>query len=679
MRPVLERVASALVLTLSSSCFSPGADTNTTDPASSTGSSGTAVASASEATGVSTGVGTDTGPTGTTTTSDPTTTTNPSTTTTTTSTTGDSSTGTTMAPASCIDSMQDGDETDVDCGGSCAPCEATLGCLVNADCLSNACLNQECLADPECLDVSNCPAAAACVVASCVDFACQQAPAGNGAACDDGKVCTADEACKDMVCEASTPKMVALVDLPNDPSMGLYFDGTKLAGLAGSSVGDAGDFNGDGLADLYVVETKPNGRVYVLFGGPTLADTTLTDAENGVGGVMIDVDIGVTPISVAGAGDVNDDGFADLVIGTPMHPKTGGFGGAYVIQGRAATMAIKINSMPAGVGLLVGPPVVNNRFGTAVAGLGDINGDGLDDFAVTALNMVVGNVAAGSAFVVYGMVGLHKGNVQQDYVTLGKAIRIDGPNAGVSFGNSVAGVGDFNKDGRRDLAVGQSAWSAGRGRAYVLYTPANPASFQLETDPNPLVGLAMAGSVQAFDYIGTTVAGAGDFNDDGYADVIVGTGASLRKVLVVYGGVYGGASTADMLVMTNNVSVIGTPGPGFVGPAVAGGRDVNGDGVDDVVIGANDSGPGGEVYVAFGTAKGVPVAPRTVADLIAGKGGFAIAGAGMTGKAGASVALVPSVNDDELADVLIGAPGFDVTRSNNEGRAYVLHGGDCSP
>lgn len=575
--------------------------------------------------------------------------------------------------------MQDGDETDVDCGGSCAPCEAPLGCLVNTDCVSNACLDLQCLADPECLDESDCPVAATCVVTSCVDFACKEDPAGDGAACDDAKVCTADEACMGGVCKASTPKMVALVDLPNDPSMGLYFDGTKLAGLAGSSVGDAGDFNGDGLADLYVVETKPNSRVYVLFGGPTLADTTLTDAENGVGGVLIDVDIGVTPISVAGAGDVNDDGFADLVIGTPTNPKTVGAGGAYVIRGRAATMAIKLNSLPAGVGLLLGPDTANNRFGTAVAGLGDINGDGFDDFAVTATNAVANNILTGAAFMVYGASGLHKGNIQKDYAALGKAIRIDGPAAGGNFGSSVAGVGDFNKDGRRDLAVGQQGWSGGRGRAYVLYKQANSDSFQLPTDPDPDVGLAMAGSIQANDYIGTTVAGAGDFNSDGFADLIVGNGVFLRKVLVVYGGAYGGASTADMLVQNGNASVISTLAPGFVGPAVAGGRDVNGDGFDDVVIGAHDSAPNGEVYVAFGTAKGVPIAPRTVADLIAGKGGFAIAGAGMAGKAGTSVALVSSVNDDELADVLIGAPGFDVTGSNNEGRAYVVHGGDCKP
>ena len=342
-------------------------------------------------------------------------------------------------------------------------------------------------------------------------------------------------------------------------------------------------------------------------------------------------------------------------------------------------MAIKLNSMPAGVGLLLGPDSENNRFGHAVAGLGDINGDGFDDFAATATTASVNDIFVGAAFMVYGASGLHKGNIQKDYVLLGKAIRIDGPAAGGNFGSSVAGVGDFNKDGRRDLAVGQQGWSGGKGRAYVLYTPMNPVSFQLPTDPDPLGGLAVAGTTQIIDNIGTTVAGAGDFNSDGFADLIVGTGPNLKKVLVVYGGIYGGASTAEMLVQNGNVSEIKTLAPGFVGPAVAGGRDVNGDGFDDVVIGAFDSAPNGEVYVAFGTAKGVPIAPRTVAELIAGKGGFAIAGAGMAGKAGTSVALVPSVNDDELADVLIGAPGFDVTGSNNEGRAYVVHGGDCKP
>ena len=117
----------------------------------------------------------------------------------------------------------------------------------------------------------------------------------------------------------------------------------------------------------------------------------------------------------------------------------------------------------------------------------------------------------------------------------------------------------------------------------------------------------------------------------------------------------------------------GSNGPGvLIGSAVGGGGDVNGDLIDDVVFGAPDSGMNGLAYVVFG-AKGDPV-ERKVADLVLGKGGFALAGPGPDTQTGASVTLVPSVNADELAEVFIGAPGHGV---NNEGRAYLVYGGKC--
>jgi len=110
----------------------------------------------------------------------------------------------------------------------------------------------------------------------------------------------------------------------------------------------------------------------------------------------------------------------------------------------------------------------------------------------------------------------------------------------------------------------------------------------------------------------------------------------------------------------------------MIGPAVGGGGDVNGDLIDDVVFGAPNSGMNGMGYVVFG-AKGDPV-ERKVADLVLGKGGFALAGPGPDTQTGTSVTLVPSVNADELADVFIGVPGYD---GNNEGRAYLVYGGKC--
>lgn len=665
MDTVLRRFASALALGLLSSCFSPGG--NSTDTSSETGSS----SSTSVTTG--TGVVTTEGPTGepttestTAPTTEPTSSSGPGTSTG----TSGSSSSTTGAPESCSDGAQNGDETDLDCGGSCPACAGGLDCKVNGDCVTMACLDTVCLVEPECLSPESCPAAT-CFAPSCVDFACGEVLEPDGASCDDGQVCTADETCGNGVCKGTTPKPLALVDLPQEPGLGLYFDGAMPGDQAGFKVGDAGDFNGDGIRDIYVVGLK---RVYVLFGGPTLATATLAKAAMGDGGMMIQVDVNnLKTLSVAAVGNVNDDDgkLADLIIGTEI---TGNLGAAYVVPGRADPAPIKLSMKPADVIRIAGiDNMTNSGFGAAVAGLGDIDNDGINDFAIAAPSYLVNALGVGAVFVVRGTNALADGKVQT-YVMNGVAVRIEGPVGHKGFGVSIAGVGDFNKDGRRDLAVGQLEWSGSRGRAYVLYTPAMPTSFQLEAIPAASVGLAVSGSTMLSDHIGRAISGAGDFNDDGFADVIVGTGSNLKQVLVVYGGNYGAEVLAKDLVMIKRGSVISTAFTDFNNSAVGGGGDVNGDGVDDVVIGG-PSGSTGQAYVVFG-AKGDPF-KRTVVELTAGKGGYAIAGAGLTSETGIDVDVIPSVNDDTLADVLLGARGFDLMANSNEGRVYLTYGGDC--
>lgn len=659
MALVLRRVASALTLALVSSCFSPLGNGSDSDPASDTGSSVGEASTAAEtgSTSPPTGEGPTTeassgssAPTG----------------------SVDTDTGSsTTAPESCIDGVQGGDETDLDCGGSCAPCEADQGCQDNGDCVSMACLAGACVGTPECLDASSC-GSAACMQATCVDFVCGEAPA-DGMACDDGQVCTQDESCEAGMCVGSTPKPIALVDLPEDPSLGLYFDGVAQADNTGAQVGHAGDFNGDGVPDVFVATLKgmaPGPKIYVLYGGDTLAKATLAGVLNGEGGVVIDA-AGSPTVSVAAGGDLDGDGRDDLVMGSSINVNTTR-GGAYVVFGREESDPIKLSTMKEKVALITGPEVgPATGFGTAVASLGDVNDDGFDDFAVTAPAYRVDDEAVGATFVITG--GLLTSDKAETYVGKGRGYLITGPKLALSLGVSVAGIGDVNKDGRRDLAIGQTNWNMTRGRVFVVYTAASLTPVQLTDAMAPNSGLIVSGeSLPALSGFGTRIAGVGDFNKDTVPDYMITTSGSGRKAMVVYGAAGGTKINAKTLVADGTGTEISTldPEPFTIG----GGYDVDGDLIDDVVVGSPDAGMSGLAYVVFGSK--TPTT-HTVVDLFAGKGGYAIAGPGTLGNTGSAVAIIPSIDGDQSAEVLIGAQGYDVAPMNNEGRAYIVYGGAC--
>lgn len=669
MALAFRRVASALTLALSS-CFNPSGNETDTAPATDTGTVATSATETADSGGPTSAGPTSAGPT-----SEPTTAVNtdsgPPT-----GTSDDPSSGTTAVPESCSDNQQDGDETDLDCGGSCPPCEADLGCVENSDCVSMACLGDKCLGDPACLDDAGCNAAV-CFMASCVDFACVDKPQ-TGPACDDGMVCTADESCDNGVCHGSSPKPIALVDVPADPSLGLYWDGIGDGQLTGVEVGDAGDFNGDGIHDLFVATSynvvSGPARVYVLFGGPTLASSTLAGAAAGDGGLMIEVDVGSPDVHVAAPGDVDGDGKDDLVLGTSAPTKTILKGGAYVIPGRLSTAVIKLSAPPSDVVLIIGPDLLaSTRFGDAVAGLGDTDGDGLADFAVAASNFKVDLATPGAVFVVRGSALLSSATIEK-YMMDNQAYRIVGAASGSNLGSSVAGIGHFNDDDLADLAIGQPGWMM-KGRVYVLYSKKAGGAIQLADTVASGDGLVVTGAkLLQGSQLGLTVGAAGDFNMDGHSDLLVGGATALKQAMVVFGGTLATEVDASTLVTMKRGQAITTLNLDGLGAGLGGGLDVNGDKIDDVVFGAPFA-MSGQSYVVFGSM--ADPAPRTVAQLAAGKGGYAIAGAGTNSYAGASVALVPSVNGDGLADVFVGAPQFDVMGGDNKGRAYVVYGGKC--
>ncbi len=336
--------------------------------------------------------------------------------------------------------------------------------------------------------------------------------------------------------------------------------------------------------------------------------------------------------SVAGAGDVNGDGYGDVIVGAYQSGPVGQpVGRAYIYFG-----GLRPQNRP---DVILSGEAVGDAFGVCVAPAGDMNKDGYADVIVGAYQNDARGANAGRAYVFFGGPRPHE---RPDLILNGEA-------AGDAFGYVVSSAGDVNHDGYGDVMVGAYQNDAGgkdAGRAYVFFGGARP-------DDRPDLALTGASAGDAF---GFAVSGAGDMNKDGYADVIVGAyhngagGKDAGRAYVYYGGA--APSERPALVLTGEAA-----GDAF-GYSVSGAGDVNGDGFGDVAVGAygNDAGgsAAGRAYLFFGG--GADVVPDFIqtGEATLDNLGFAVSGAG-------------DVDGDGTADLVVGAPYSD----GEAGRAYL--------
>ncbi len=390
-------------------------------------------------------------------------------------------------------------------------------------------------------------------------------------------------------------------------------------------------------------------------------------------------------ISVAGAGDVNDDGRDDVIVGAPGAGNNGRTfsGSAYVVYGSSTPTDVDLMALGAG-GFQIDGAAANDLSGHSVAGAGDVNDDGRDDVIVGAPGAGNnGRDASGSAYVVYGS----NAPTDVDLAALGaNGFRIDGAADFDFAGRSVAGAGDVNGDGRDDVIVGaEGAGNNGRdasGSAYVLYGSNAPTDVDLAAlGAN---GFRIDGAA-AIDLAGASVAGAGDVNGDGRDEVIVGAlGADNNgrnvsgSAYVVYGS--SAPTNIDLFGMgANGFRIDGAAAGDLAGDSVSGAGDVNGDGRDDVIVGApnadnNSRNLSGSAYLVYGSSS----TPATPIDLAAlGANGFRIDGAAANDKAGFSVAGTGDVNGDGRDEVVVGAPFAGNNGRSGSGSAYVVYGSNA--
>jgi hypothetical protein len=328
----------------------------------------------------------------------------------------------------------------------------------------------------------------------------------------------------------SLPGTINLATL--NATQGVVIQGVNAGDESGYSVSGAGDVNGDGIADVIIGAFNANneaGTSYVVYGSKTLGTTINLAALNATQGVAIQGAAAGDEAgwSVSGAGDVNGDGIADVIIGAP---DTNNFeGSSYVVYG-SKTLGTTINlaALNATQGVVIQGAAAGDEAGFSVSGAGDVNGDGIADVIIGAPGT---NNQAGSSYVVYGSNTLGT-TINLAALNATQGVVIQGAAAGDESGYSVSGAGDVNGDGIADVIIG----APGTDSSYVVYGSKTLGTTINLAALNATQGVVIQGTGGSDS--GNSVSGAVDVNGDGIADVIIGatnTNNNAGTSYVVYG------------------------------------------------------------------------------------------------------------------------------------------------
>jgi len=358
--------------------------------------------------------------------------------------------------------------------------------------------------------------------------------------------------------------------------------------------------------------------------------------------------------AIAAAGDVDGDGHPDLLVDAQFSDLGGdNSGAAYLIRGPLPSGELGLEDADA---VLVGE-FVEDQLGTVLAGVGDLNEDGMDDLLLTATHSHTGGTLAGTAYLVLGPISGTVSLVDAD-------AQIPGNDHGMFLGRAAAAISDVDDDGGHDLALGAPG---GGGTTGLIAVVSGASTGVIDLD---LAALSLLPGIAPGDGLGTSLA-AVDLTGDGFTTLVAGAPGRAPGGSDATGVVYGFNLPLVSDPEDADWTVHGIEDGDLLGITVTGVGDLDGDGHPDLVFGASGSDDAmedaGAAYIFLGGLDGDVFAWAADAVLLGGAAGDAL---------GAVVSPAGDLDSDGLPDLALGAPTHspDSTLTSHAGRVYIFSG-----